>query len=302
MTGKAGGLRERLHHLRKTLRDVLLWLRDDVTRAPGFAAFSWRRHLINRRFFTAGRKTGAFEAASTFEPAIFRDIPKTVWIYWGQGEADAPPIVRRCIESWRRCNPGWEIVVLDSAKVGALVDMSDVASFLPQRVVADTLRLRLLADRGGVWADATCFCHRPLDEWAPLFASRGFFAFSEPGPDRSIDNWFIIAERNGALISAWRKCFDAYVGARRSTPVPYFIAMYAFDWILRCDAALAELWRKTPRIPAAPTFLLLAALRGVMPIDGAAKAVASGLPVSKLSWKFDLDDAALERLLSRLPE
>lgn len=298
MTGNAGGLRERFRNLRKAARDVSIWLRDDVTRMPGFALFAWSRHLVNRRFFTESRRSGAFAAATTFKPAIPRDIPKNLWIYWAQGEASAPPIVRRCIDSWRRHNPDWQIVVLDSTKVGALVDMSDVPSFLPQRVFADTLRLRLLADRGGVWADATCFCHRPLDEWLPLAASSGFFAFSEPGPDRSIDSWFIAAEKGGALIGAWREQFDLYVAHRQSTPIPYFIAMYAFDWILRNDRALEEIWRQSPRVPAAPTFLLFAALRGVIMSDDAQKAIDSGLPVSKLSWKFEIEEEKLARIFA----
>lgn len=300
MTENEGGLRVRFRSLRKASRDVFVWLRDDVTRMPGFALFSWRRHIINRKDFARSRKSGALEAAAACGPALPRDIQRTVWIYWAQGEASAPSIVRRCIQSWRDRNPGWEIVVLDSTRACGLVDMSDVPSFMPQRLFADTLRLRLLADRGGVWADATSYCHRALDEWAPLFAARGFFAFSEPGRDRSIDSWFIIAEKGGALIAAWRNSFDVYIRARRSTPVPYFIVMYAFDWVVRRDAALADLWRTTPRLPAAPAFLLIAALRGVIPIGEAAKAVASGLPVSKLTWKITFDDAAVERCLSQL--
>lgn len=295
------GLRDYLRNKRNAARNFLIWLRDDFTRMPGFASFSWRRHLVNRRFFSLSRSAGAFDAASTFEPDIPRDIPKTVWIYWAQGEANAPHIVRRCIESWRTRNPGWEIVVLDSEKIGAYARMSDVPSFLPQRLYADTLRLRLLADCGGVWADATCYCHRPLDEWLPLAASRGFFAFTGPGPDRSIDNWFIAAEKGGALIGAWRKHFDRYMAHRKSAPVPYFIVMYAFDFVVRRNADLAELWRKTPHIPAAQTFLLFAALRGVIPLEAAAKAVRNGLPVSKLSWKFKLDEEAISRIFARLP-
>ena len=296
------GLRASIRNLRGTLRDIFLWLRDDFSRAPGFAAFSWSRHLANRRFLMRRRKAGAPDEAASCEGDYPRDIPKTVWIYWAQGETNAPDIVKRCIESWRRRNPGWEIVVLDSEKIGAFVRMSDVPSFLPHRLFADTLRLRLLADHGGVWADATCYCHRPLDEWLPLAAARGFFAFSEPGPDRSIDNWFIAAEKGGALIGAWRERFDRYIARRASTPVPYFIAMYAFDWVARRDAELADLWRKTPRIPAGPTFLLFWALRGVIPVDAALKAVEGGLPVSKLSWKSDLDMNVFSGLIDRVPD
>lgn len=295
------GLRAYLRNKRQAARNFLIWLRDDFTRMPGFAAFSWRRHLVNRRFFTLNRTADALDAALTFEPDIPRDISKTVWIYWAQGEANAPHIVRRCIESWRTRNPGWEIVVLDSEKIGAYAHLSDVPSFLPHRLYADTLRLRLLDDHGGIWADATCYCHRPLDEWLPLAASRGFFAFSEPGPDRSIDNWFIAAEKGGALIGAWRRQFDSYIAHRTATPVPYFIAMYAFDFAVRRDAELAELWRKTPRIPAGQTFLLFAALRGVIPLDAAAKAIGNGLPVSKLSWKFEFEEEAIARIFARLP-
>jgi len=109
-----------------------------------------------------------------------RSIPKTIWIYWAQGEAEAPHVVQRCLESWYTRNPGWELRVLDEESANALIDLSDVPEGLPRRFKADVLRLRLLKEFGGVWTDATTFCHRPFEDWLPMQAASGFFAFSDP--------------------------------------------------------------------------------------------------------------------------
>ena len=50
----------------------------------------------------------------------FSRLPRRVWMYWQQGEAAAPDLVRECIASWRSQNPGWEIVVLDGDSAEAL--------------------------------------------------------------------------------------------------------------------------------------------------------------------------------------
>ena len=80
---------------------------------------------------------------------------------WFQGWDSAPEIVQLCLESWKYHNPEWDIVLLDKGNIKQYVDLDKV---LPKTFMentpagySDVLRIALLKEYGGVWADATCF-------------------------------------------------------------------------------------------------------------------------------------------------
>ena len=188
---------------------------------------------------------------------------------------------------------------LQSARAAAerLADLSVVAGkSLPQRFHADVLRLQLLSEHGGVWADATILCHRPLDAWLPLMAAQGFFTFTDPGPDRLVSSWFIASQARGPIVRAWRDAYVAESAKVSVKPRTYFVVMYAFEWALRRDPSLAEAWRRGARLPAPPCFVLGEALAGREDRAAAVALIRKGLPMSKLSWKAPAPLSELERV------
>ncbi|WP_164885808.1 capsular polysaccharide synthesis protein [Paenirhodobacter populi] len=224
------------------------------------------------------------------------DIPRILWIYWRQGEAQAPHVVRLCIASWRRLNPGWDIRVLDDASVAQYADISDVPAHLPPRFHADVLRLRLLARYGGVWTDATTYCHRPLDGWLPLLAGQtGFFVFGGPYHDRWFDNWFIAAHPDNPLIGRWAENYARY--ARRLTWVPskYFMMIYILQWDVLRHRKLWRAFHENGRLPAVGCMILQAWLENRADLAPFRKVLAAGLPLSKLNWRLSMDDAVIDR-------
>jgi len=136
---------------------------------------------------------------------------KTIWIFWEQGIDQAPPLVKLCVKSWQKFNPDYKIVVLDRNTVNEyiifpeeiIVERPDITV---QKISAIS-RLLLLSKYGGVWTDATVFCSKPLRVWLPSYLQNGFFAFSNPGPDRLMSNWFIAAERENWLLSRLTRDF-----------------------------------------------------------------------------------------------
>ena len=81
---------------------------------------------------------------------------------------------------------------------------------LPPQKTANLIRLYLVSRYGGVWADADCYCVRPLDDWLPSHLDGGFFALrfaadewlernrDRPlarlfgrSTDRILSNWFL---------------------------------------------------------------------------------------------------------------
>jgi hypothetical protein len=143
-----------------------------------------------------------------------RSIPRIVWILWIQGAEQAPDLVKGCVASWRELNPGWDVRVLDGSTAEPYLRRAAVPAhrlaLLPPEKRANILRMRLLTEEGGVWADATTFCLQPLEGWLPDCMRAGFFCFRDPGADRLVANWFLASDRGGRLAMLWRDAHETF--------------------------------------------------------------------------------------------
>ena len=256
-------------------------------------------------------------------------IPRKLFVYWDSGFADAPRIVRRCKTSWQVNNPGWEIMLLDDTNVheytGRIEIPCRVFDALPIQKKANMIRLKLLLDHGGVWADATLFCNQPLDSWIDEATRGGAFMFDNPGPDREIANWFIAAKANNYLIHTlyvaqcqyWTRndfnhesftmlkvkpLLSRILNRRKSltrfwfTPLAtrilrvyaYHIFHHHFYWLMCRDRRFAKVWHDRRPYPAREA-ALIQRLGMTQPLTEEARSAidSSPSPVFKLSYKFD---------------
>jgi hypothetical protein len=233
-------------------------------------------------------------------PYRAQDIPRTVWMFWAQGEADLPPVVATCLARWRLLNPGWDVRVLDRATADGLVDMRDVPKSFPLRIYADSLRLRLLERFGGVWADATVYPHRPLADWLGFLAASGFFLFTDDGPGREVSSWFIAARPGHPLATAWNRAFSRHLSRTDGPHEAYFHLYYVMQYALKHDFALKAHWAVMPRVPAPPCFFLRSCLEGLTPASAARDAIRSGLPISKMDWRLPETGENLDTRIARI--
>jgi capsular polysaccharide synthesis protein len=250
-------------------------------------------------------------------------VPKTIWFTWFQGLEAAPELVRRCHDSWQARNPGWSLVVLDDRSVGDVASLDYTRGHLGgqlQNHRANVLRLELLSRYGGVWADATTLCARPLDDWLPAQLASGFFAFRRPGPDRLLSSWFLAAEPDNHLVVAWFRMMSEYwcEHSFRHMPrlrllltrllehssrgrslwfsppfrdalrvAPYFAVHYGFEKVVREDVEAARIWNATPDMSANPPHGPVR--QGLFqPVSAAVRAdIDRGeTPVYKLNWRL----------------
>lgn len=276
-------------------------------------------------------------------PSSVPEIPRIIWVLWFQGFNEAPDLVRRCLRSWSVRNPEWEVILLNRQSISRYADF-DPADYpcLGPSQQSDLLRLGLLARHGGVWADATTFCVQPLDTWLPAASRSGFFAFSNPGPDRLIASWFLCAEEANPLVEELLASLLKYFRENKvnnagkrllctvlerllgrdpslaqwwfSVPVrrvlkmyPYFVLHYMFARILWEDPRVAEIWEATPKTSAAAPHRLQVhgLLRPITP-DLRDEIDLRAVPIYKLTWKGSSDwypsDSVLSYLLDSLPE
>jgi hypothetical protein len=140
---------------------------------------------------------------------------------------------------------------------------------LPPQKISNLLRFYLLNRYGGVWADATCYCCRPLDDWLPAVMTSGFFAFRfledewvrdqlsskfpswfEKRPhDRIVSSWFLAASKGNPLpLAVYERHRDYFMrfqfplqkkrkGRRR---------LAVLSWLFSRNALLAQWWTAPP--------------------------------------------------------
>ena len=257
-------------------------------------------------------------------------LPKTIWILWFQGIDKAPYVVQRCFESWVKRNPGWQVISLDQRLLANVVSMdytTEEVSGLSMQQAADMLRLDLLANHGGVWVDATCFCVQPLDEWLFSKMESGFFAFDRPGKDRIMSSWFLAAEPGNHLVSKMFTFMRSYwisspvrhdnrdqvvriftrllqlspqtrgwwfsrLLRERMGATPYFALHYGFEKLIREDPECGQIWSRTPKVSAdGPHRLFAAGLLSQATDSVRAEIDRREVPVYKTTWK--LKDSAV---------
>lgn len=228
---------------------------------------------------------------------------KTIWTCWFQGREAAPPLVRMCLDSWERNNPGWEFRCLDSTCVERYVPLRQYVDLMTQSVTAaslsDIVRILLLREFGGVWVDATLFCNRALDEWLPGVMDEGFFAFAAPASDRPLSSWFLSAESDNYLIASWRRQTVAYWSNRTSSD-DYFWFHHLFRELCAADRAAAEAWARVPKVSADGPHALQADARMFYPADEVLTSIDWDTPVFKLTHRLPAEGLQPGSLLDSL--
>lgn len=271
------------------------------------------------------------------------NMPKIIWLYWHQGELKAPEIVKRCIASWRDRNPGWDVKVLDSSTASEasgldeqwILDRPDIS----MQFLSDIIRIALLARHGGVWADATVYCARPLDDWLPEHMSSGFFAFEGLRGGRMIASSFLAAEKGNLIPSCllrallntfgkrhftanqtrWglklRAALKPLLGLSPSTTrlwftplftdwlrlYPYFAFHYMFGKLALEDKQFARIWYNTPKLPGAELVKLKKAGKKGLFNDDLRQFITFGTsPAHKLVWQLDVEAAFWREALELL--
>ncbi|WP_154664801.1 capsular polysaccharide synthesis protein [Allorhizobium undicola] len=218
--------------------------------------------------------------------------PKVIWMLWLQGWDKAPEIARLSRRSWEISNPGWRVEALTLETAGRFIPQELLAEYTatskPPEALANLIRTELLYRYGGVWADATTLCARPLDDWLPTAIATGFFAFHQPGPDRMLSNWFLAASKGSRIIADWREEGRAYWEGRSERDI-YFWHHRCFAWAYEKHAEFRKLWDSTPKIPAANPFHFgpnSAALLAPPGREIEALLKSPPVPVFKLTHKF----------------
>jgi len=176
--------------------------------------------------------------------------PRIIWTYWDNPDK-IPKTVMMCIESWKKSNPNYEIILLTKYNYKQYVN-------IPEKIVsnknfddnptrfADLVRVYALAEHGGVWVDSSILISKSLDDWLFHRAAEfsGFYidGFTKNKSMPVIENWFFACDKNSRFMKLWRDEFseianyssvEEYVESRKQMGVdfekitlPNYLAMH----------------------------------------------------------------------------
>lgn len=196
-------------------------------------------------------------------------IPRVVWMLWFQGWDRAPYVCQKCKKSFELWNPGWEVRALDEKTLpDALGDYCKQFTFLckannplaplgmswiPPAAAADVLRIFLLQRYGGVWADATILCRRPLDDWIDEAAAPadGFFAFApEKGQEIPIMSSFLASKASHPLVEAWQERVHHHWQLDHRPNLEYFWLHALFGQLVQENPLAKDVWERAKKLTA----------------------------------------------------
>ena len=102
-------------------------------------------------------------------------IPKVIHCVW-VGGARKPPVVLRCMDSWRRFCPGWEIREWGDDDLDGIGNryLNEAREQGKWAFVADYLRLKALNESGGFYFDTDLELLKPIDEFTAEDFVTGF--------------------------------------------------------------------------------------------------------------------------------
>jgi Capsular polysaccharide synthesis protein len=183
-------------------------------------------------------------------------LNKTIWLLWLQGWDNAPWLIKQVAESWEINNPDWNIeyVTLDNLHkyVHDIDYIYDETKKIEAPAKSDIIRLSLLKNHGGVWADATMLCMQPLSSWTPeAVECAGLWMYHGNGAGMDAKNgpasWFIISEKNSLIINKWKNACDEY-WKNRTNIDSYFWLDGLFRRLFESDVEFRNKWNLAPHL------------------------------------------------------
>ena len=109
-------------------------------------------------------------------------IPKVIHYCWF-GRNPKPELILKCIESWKKYCPGWEIIEWNEDNFDVNFCSYSARAYKQERwgFVTDPIRFQLVYEYGGVYMDTDAELIAPIDEYLEHKAFFGYATSSQIG-------------------------------------------------------------------------------------------------------------------------
>ena len=181
-----------------------------------------------------------------------------IFLLWLQGWENAPWLMKQVAESWEMNNPDWKINYIDLENLKDFVNdidyIYDSKKTITPQAKSDIIRLSLLKNHGGIWADATMLCMQPLEHWVhEAVEPAGIWMYHGGGYKGIIPkswgwaSWFIVAKKNNEIINIWKESCDNY-WSKNNKATEYFWMDRILHGILIHNPEIKQKWLCCPNI------------------------------------------------------
>ena len=185
-------------------------------------------------------------------------LNKTIWLLWFQGWESAPFLQREVAKSWEKYNPDWKIQYLDMNNLKNFANdidyIYDTNKSISMQAKSDIVRLSLLKNHGGVWADSTFLCMQPLNNWVyNSIKPSGFWMYHGNGAGMDIQHgpciWFMISVKESYIITKWKESCDHFWKSNSMTH-NYFLTDHLFKELFEKDEEFKNSWNNVHYLSA----------------------------------------------------
>lgn len=138
-------------------------------------------------------------------------IPKKIHYIWFGG-SPLPPLAQRCMASWKRYMPGYEIVRWDESNfdIDCCDYVREAISVKKWAFASDYARFKILYDHGGIYLDTDVELLRPLDEIVAKGPFMGFERDYTPSNDGTVAPGLGLAANPG--LGLYKAILESYEG------------------------------------------------------------------------------------------
>lgn len=179
------------------------------------------------------------------------EVKKIIWQCWLQGEENTSNTIKKCFETVKKFQGDYERIVLTEENIKKYVDIPDFIwekykkGLIKHAHFSDLLRVYLLAQRGGVWMDASVYLNTQVPQ---DILNAGFFVFKRPKikPNaRIFGNWFIVAKANNSLICMIRDLLTDF-WRENDNIIDYFMMHHLFTSAVHGNKLIEKEFAKMP--------------------------------------------------------
>ncbi|MFD1421863.1 capsular polysaccharide synthesis protein [Lactiplantibacillus songbeiensis] len=208
------------------------------------------KNKLWRRKYRTSLKRYTLDLSKVHENKV-NSSEEYVFTCWFQGYDQAPAIVKKCIDSIRRCFPNKDVVVITKKNMGKYIDIPDYilakwkSGAMGDAHFSDILRILLLYKFGGWWLDATVMI---FDQVPEFISDTSLFLFKSSFLDDSIpsiSSWLIFVKKSQhPFIGGIRDSLLNYWRANDKNPDYYLF--HDFVTVLADTPAYKEYWDGIP--------------------------------------------------------
>ncbi len=170
-------------------------------------------YLFNTISSIINIKKEKFEEYNKYPIVKTSKIPNVIYTYWH--ENNLPTFVKKCINSWKRHNPSYDIIIINKDNISKYIPFDIFKLKYPKthQKVANFIRIYILSHYGGIWIDSTIYLNKSLD-WIhsyQVYENSEFVGFFINSTHENkmilntpiIENWFMASIPNSEFMKDW---------------------------------------------------------------------------------------------------